>query len=374
MSASIDRVVVVGGGTAGWLTAGRIARRHGPGSKRPVSVTLIESPNIKTIGVGEGTWPTLRESLEAIGVSETDFVRECNAAFKQGGKFVSWTRDDPGEHYYHPFNLPQGAGAITLAAYWDAARANDPSPFADAVDCQSRLCEAGLAPKKITTPEYKALSNYAYHLDTDRFGAFLKTHCVERLGVKHILDDVTDAHLSEDGYIDSLSTGHHGALEGDLFVDCTGFRSLLLGRKLGEPLMPRQDVLFVDHALAMQVPYPDAGAPVACQTIATAQSAGWIWDIGLQTRRGVGHVYSSAHTDHETAERALRAYVRAFAPDAADTLSCRLIKIQNGCRDRFWVKNCVAVGLSAGFLEPLEASAIMLVESSAKLLAERLPA
>ena len=374
MNEPIGSVVVVGGGTAGWLTAARIAARHGPDSERPVTVTLIESPNIRTIGVGEGTWPTLRETLEAIGVAEADFVRDCNAAFKQGGKFVSWVHDDPGEFYYHPFNLPQGHGAIGLAPYWDARRREQPTAFADAVDYQARLCEAGLAPKKLTTPEYRAVSNYAYHLNADRFGVFLKEHCVSKLGVAHVVDDVTEVNCADDGYIDSLSTAHSGPLTGDLFVDCTGFRALLLGQKLGVGLRSHQDVLFVDNALVVQVPYDAADAPVACQTIGTAQKAGWVFDIGLQSRRGVGYIYSSAHSDHDGAEAELHRYVETIAPGRSADLSYRRIPIQNGYRETFWKNNCVAIGLSAGFLEPLEASAIMLIETAAKLLAERLPA
>lgn len=366
----IKDILIVGGGTAGWITAARLAKKYGPESSRPVSVTLIESPNIKTIGVGEGTWPSLRETLEAIGVSETEFIRDCGATFKQGGKFVSWVHDDPDEYYYHPFNLPAGHHEINLAGYWKSD--NEATAFADAVDCQARLCEAGLAPKKITTPEFKAISNYAYHLDTNRFGEFLRNICKDKLGVTHIEADVEQVNCADDGYITSVSLADDSTVSADLFIDCTGGRSLLLGQTLGVKFKSCQDVLFVDHALAAQVPHDDS-VPVACHTIATAQAAGWIWDIGLQYRRGIGHVYSSAHISDEEVEANLRRYINAIEPNKADDLTFRKIPIKNGYREQFWVKNCVAVGLSAGFVEPLEASAIMLLESAAKMITERLP-
>jgi len=171
------------------------------------------------------------------------------------------------------------------------------------------------------------------------------------------------------GDIASVSTAANGAIEGDLFVDCTGFSALLIGKHFGVPFIDRSDILFVDNALAVQVPYDSPDSPVACHTISTAQAAGWIWDIGLQSRRGVGYVYSSRHTDHDTAMTTLRDYVGP----RIEGLSVRRIPIRSGHRRLFWRNNCVAVGLSAGFLEPLEASAIVLVELSAEMISEQLP-
>lgn len=374
MDQRIEKIVIVGGGTAGWITAGRLAKKHGPKSNRPVAITLIESPTIKTIGVGEGTWPSLRETLKDIGILETDFVRECDAVFKQGGKFVSWVHDDPSEHYYHPFNLPSGHQHFNITPYGKGVIDAEPEKkFADIVDFQARLCDAGLAPKKITTPEYQAVANYAYHLDTNKLGEFLKRHCIEVLGVEHILDDVEDVHTDETGYITHLSVQRGDDLAGDLFVDCTGARALLLGQTMGAKFQSCQDVLFVDRALACHVPYENENDPITCHTIATAQKVGWVWDIGLQHRRGIGHVYSSSHTSNEAAEQTFETYLRTNTHAHVEDLSIRQLKIENGYRDTFWVKNCVGVGLSAGFLEPLEASAIMLLESAAKLIANRMP-
>lgn len=365
----VRNVVIVGGGTAGWLTAGVIAARHQGRIKADTfSVTLIESPNVPIIGVGEGTWPTLRSTLEKIGVSETDLFRHCDAAFKQGAKFAGWTTGAADDAYYHPLMLPQGFTQVNLAPHWLAG--SNGQSFCDAVTPQGALCDDGLAPKMITTPEYQAVANYAYHLDAGKFAPFLQKHCTSKLGVRHVLADVQTVNQRENGDIESVTTQQAGVIAGDLFVDCTGFRSLLLGGALGVPFKDCNDVLFCDTALAMQVPYDTPDAPMASHTISTAHSAGWTWDIGLPTRRGTGYVYSSRHISDDEAEAELRRYVGP----AAKGLTPRKISIRSGHRETFWKNNVVAVGLAAGFLEPLESSAIVLIELSAKLIAEQMPA
>jgi tryptophan halogenase len=369
----IKRVVIVGGGSAGWLTAGLIATEHRSAEPGGLQVTVLESPDVASIGVGEGTWPTMRDTLRRIGVSETDFVRECDASFKQGSKFVGWVTGATGDHYYHPFMLPQGYTETNLVAQWQARHAE--RRFAEVVSHQPHLCEQHKAPKQIATPEFAAVANYAYHLDAGKFGRFLQHHCTGRLGVRHVQDHVTGIHSSDDGDIASLATREHGNVEGDLFIDCTGFLSLLLGKHYGVPFVSRKDVLFNDSALALQVPYADDNSPIASHTISTAQAAGWIWDIGLPTRRGVGYVYSSAHTTDAAAESALRAYVlQGAGPAAALALEPRKLSFNPGYRAKFWHRNCVAVGMSAGFIEPLEASALALIEMAAAMISDEMPA
>jgi tryptophan halogenase len=300
-------------------------------------------------------------------VSETELFRQCDVAFKQGARFVRWTTGASDDFYYHPLMLPQSFGQVNLVPHWLARE--DGSTFCDAVTPQGRLCEDGLAPKTIATAEYEAVANYSYHLDAGKFAPFLQYHCCSKLGVRHVLADVRSVNLAASGDIRSIDTEQAGEIEGDLFVDCTGFKALLIGEALGVPFKDCSDVLFCDRALAVQMPYATDAAPIASQTISTAQSAGWIWDIGLPTRRGIGHVYSSRHISDEEAERELRAYL---GPSGAK-LPARKIAIRSGHRETFWKRNCVAVGLAAGFLEPLEASAIVLIELSAKLIAEQMP-
>jgi len=364
----IREIVVVGGGTAGWLTAGTIAARHQGRMKSGFKVTLVESPDIKIIGVGEGTWPTLRTTLEKMGVSETDLFRHCDAAFKQGARFARWTTGEEDDGYYHPLMLPQGFHQVNMVPHWlakDGGRS-----FCDYVTPQGALCDDGLAPKTITTPEYQAVANYAYHLDAGKFAPFLQKHCTEKLGVHHVLADVAKVNQADNGDITSLSLKQGGELKGDLFVDCTGFSCLLLGKTLGIPFKDCSDILFCDTALALQIPYATPDDPMASHTISTAHSAGWTWDIGLPARRGVGYVYSSRHISEDEATEELLRYI---GPQAKG-LTPRKIPIRGGYRETCWKNNCVAVGLAAGFLEPLESSAIVLVELSAKLIAEQMPA
>ena len=372
MNKATRSVVIVGGGAAGWITAGRIAAQHKANSADGIRVTLVESPNIPIIGVGEGTWPTMRNTLIKLGISETDFMRECDASFKQGAKFAKWVDGSEKDFYYHPLMLPQGFGKTNLIPYWQKYRTNklDNKSFSDAVCFQEAVCEQGLAPKMITTPEFDSVANYAYHLNAGKFATFLQKHCCAKLGVTHVLADVVSINSADNGDIASVNTTQAGEISGDLFIDCTGFSSLLLGQHLQVPFIECDDVLFIDTALAVQIPYESEDAPIASHTISTAQEAGWIWDIGLINRRGVGHVYSSRHTSEEQAVQKLREYVGP----AFEKVSVRKIPIKSGHRQLFWKKNCVAVGLSAGFLEPLEASALVLVELSASMIAEQLPA
>lgn len=368
MSNPIRSIVIVGGGTAGWLTAGRIAALHNSKNPNGIKVTLVESPNIPIIGVGEGTWPTMRTTLMKLGISETDFLRECDASFKQGAKFAKWVTGTADDFYYHPLMLPQGFAKTNMAAHWQLGQQHQ--SFSQAVCFQEAICEQGLAPKMITTPEFNSVANYAYHLNAGKFSTFLQKHCCEKLGVTHILADVTQVNNTANGNIASVTTAQAGDISGDLFIDCTGFSSLLLGKHLQVPFVDCSDILFIDTALAVQIPYDSEDAPIASHTISTAQDAGWIWDIGLIHRRGVGHVYSSRHTSEEHATQQLRDYIGP----AMDKTSVRKIPIKSGHRQLFWKNNCVAVGLSAGFLEPLEASALVLVELSASMIAEQLPA
>lgn len=363
MSNAIRKIVIVGGGTAGWLTAAIVAAHHKTSLKQGLEVVLVESSDIPTVGVGEGTWPTMKNTMQQIGIKETDLFSACHAVFKQGGKFVDWVHGN-GDFYYHPFTVPLGYGRLDLAPY-----VSDIENYAVESNFQHHICEAGLAPRTIAEREYSGQCNYAYHLDAGAFAELLKNHCKSNLNVTHVVGTMQDAHLQQDGSIKSIEVAEFGTVSGDLFIDCTGFASLLLGKTMGVPFVPANDVLFNDSALAMHVPYPDPSSPIACHTVATAQNAGWIWDIGLTHRRGVGHVYSSNFLSDDEAESNLRKYLG----DEADDLSARKISFDSGHREIFWKKNCVAVGMSAGFVEPLEATAIMLVEISARYIAENLP-
>ena len=369
----VKQIVILGGGSAGWLTAGVIAAEHRSNGGTHIKITLVESPGVAPIGVGEGTWPTMRATLKKMGVSETELFTECEASFKQGAKFVKWVSGADDDYYYHPLVLPVGFHETNLVGPWQHQHSGQ--SFCDAVCFQGTLCDEGRAPKQIKTPEYEAIANYAYHLSSEKLGEFLKKHCTNKLGVKLVVDHVERVRTAEDGDILALVTAQNGDIDGDLFIDCSGFASVLLGEHYGIPLLDKKNILFNDCALAVQVPYPHKEHPIASHTISTAHRAGWIWDIGLPSRRGVGSVYSSAHCSDDDAYGRLMNYINSTpGQDNADKLTIRKIPMKPGHRAKFWHRNCVAVGMSAGFLEPLEASALVLVEMSAAMISAELPA
>ena len=368
MNDRLRKVVVLGGGSAGWLAAGLLARQHGD-----LHITLIESTDVPIIGVGEGTWPSMRDTLRLIGLSESAFIRQCQVSFKQGSRFDGWMGERSGaqeDRYYHPFMLPVGLGDAELVQAWLATRPE--RSFADVVSPSVQVCEAGRAPKQVQTPEFGAVANYGYHFDAGRFGQMLREHAVHTLGVHHVVDHVEEVVCQENGDIRALKTREHGELEGELFIDCSGLAARLIGQHFGVAFKSEREVLFNDAALPVQVPYARPDAPLATCTIATAWAKGWIWDIGLPTRRGVGCVFSRAHATEDEAQAALQAYLDATGAPA-ERPSPRLIRYDPGYRQQFWVRNCVAIGLSAGFIEPLEASALALVEQSAQRLCDELP-
>ncbi|MCW8107441.1 tryptophan 7-halogenase [Alteromonas ponticola] len=365
MNTSVKKILIVGGGSAGWLTAGLLAADYR--FDKSVQISLVESPNVKHIGVGEGTWPSMRSTLQRIGIDETDFIVKCNASFKQGSWFHNWSSSSQPNHYHHPFTAPVAAAEFDIAPYWFAHSEN--VEFAHAVSAQPAMIEAGLAPKQITTPAYAFVNNYGYHLDAGKFVHLLQQHAVKQLGVTHILDDVVAVQGEKNQPIRSVETARHGVIEADLFIDCSGFASLLLGQHYATKFIEQRHILFNDTALAAQVDYADPDAEIASATLATAQSNGWIWDIGLQSRRGIGYVYSSSHISDEDAERELRHYIG----QQANEVEFRKIPIRPGYREKFWVHNCVGIGMAAGFIEPLEASALVMVELAAKFVSEQLP-
>lgn len=367
----MQHIVVLGGGSAGWITAATLAAEWagaGPDARR---ITLIESPDLPAIGVGEGTWPTMRGTLAKLGLTEADLVQRCDAAFKQGSRFDGWANGSPADRYYHPFTVPVGYGEADLVGAWQATQSQQ--PFAESVGPQPHLCNAALAPKQVASPEFSGATNYGYHFDAVKMGLLLRQHAIDKLGVRHVADDVIEVQSAENGDIAALLTKAHGAIAGDLFIDCSGLHARLIGKHFAIGFLNQRDVLFNDSALAVQVPYASQEAPLASATIATAYSEGWTWDIGLPTRRGVGMVFSSQHTSAEAAEARLRDHLSRTGA-SVDIPSPRLIRFEPGYREQFWHRNCVAVGLASGFIEPLEASALAMVELSAAAIRDELPA
>ena len=372
MSSEINNIIIVGGGTAGWLSACNLAKQLNVVADNSFNITLIESPDIPTIGVGEGTWPTMRKTLNRLGIDEADFMRECNATFKHGTKFVNWRKtpqNNKQEHYYNLFTSYVDPAEFNLAPYWQMGLAENGKSYPDAVSMQEQICQHGLAPKKITTPAYDGIVNYAYSLDAGKFGLMLKRLATETLGVKHISANVTNVNLDDDGYISSVETDSQGQFDGDFFVDCSGTKSLLIGEALKVEFKPFTDTILTNHAVFMQVPHPEEDSEIVPCTVSTAQECGWSWDISLANRRGVGYVYSDKYCSHERAEQVLREYVG----EQAKGLTANTVKVNVGQRDKSFHKNCLALGMAAAFIEPLEASAIFLMEAGSNMLADLFP-
>jgi tryptophan halogenase len=364
------RILIVGGGTAGWLTAAYLAKALKLTERSHLEVTVLESPDISSVGVGEGTFPTIRSTLQFLGIDETHFIRETSATLKQGIRFVDWARTPVGgqhQQFFHPFEAPFYAEDLNLVPYWLLKDEAERPPFAEAMTLQVRVAEAQRAPKRAGEAPFAAPLNYAYHFDAIKLAKLLAERA-RQLGVRHVEGTVTDVSLDAAGSIAHLHTAQHGRFEADLYIDCTGFRAELIGRALGSPFKSVRHQLFADRALACKLPL-DASAVMESSTIATAHEAGWLWEIGLNGARGVGCVYSSSHISDDRAADILRDYC---GPEHADA-PLRSIPFTPGYREQQWVRNCVAVGLSAGFLEPLEATGLVLIEAAVGMIAEMLP-
>lgn len=367
----ITRIVVVGGGTSGWMAASFLYSLFNSPAGHPVSITLVESPDIGTIGVGEATVPTIRETLRIIGIGENAFLKATNATFKNAIKFANWRlapQDDPREHFYHPFEPPTNFENLSAAPLWsEFLRQGGKLPFAYFASAQPWLCERGLGPHTATSRQYAAPLPYAYHTDAQLFGHMMRDLAMSR-GVEQVLGTINHVAQDETGRITAVHTAEGREIAGDFFIDCTGFRGLLINKTLQEPFISYGNELLCDRAVTMRVPYADENTPIKPYTTSTAQDAGWIWDIGLYNRNGFGYVYSGNHASDEDAERTLRAYTG----DLAGKNPVNRLRMRVGRARNFWVGNCLALGLSGGFIEPLESTGIYLVELGLKAFYDNL--
>lgn len=363
--------MIVGGGTAGWLTAAYLAKYLALSERSHLEITVLESPDIGVIGVGEGTFPTIRTTLQFLGIDEKRFIRETSATFKQGIQFVDWAHAPQGgqrHRYFHPFEAPYYTEGTTLVPYWLLQDEATRPPFAQAVTLQQRVAEAQRAPKRAGDGPYTAPLNYAYHFDAMKLAKLLTERATE-LGVLHVEATLSGVALTPAGAIECVHTQQHGSFSADLYIDCTGFRAELIGQMPGAAFKSVRDVLFTDRALACKVPLDEGDPAMESVTISTAHEAGWTWDIGLNGARGIGCVYSSDYIGDDRAAEILRAYIGP----GHDDITTRRIPFAPGYREKQWIKNCVSVGLSAGFLEPLEATGLVLIEAAAGMVAEMLP-
>ena len=342
------RFVIVGGGTAGWMTANLLAHRW-PDAK----VELIEAPEIGTIGVGEGSTPTLKRFFEVIGVAEAEWMPRCNATYKTNIRFAGWSPSAAAPDYSHPF-LTQ-IDIHTTDAFISNCRNRRmgldlPTRPGDFL-LNGVLAAQGKAP--VAPPHFPFRMEYGYHFDSGLLGEFLRDRAVAA-GVAHRQARIVDAQMSDTGAVAAVLTDRGEAIAGDVFIDCSGFAALLIRGKLGVGFKSFRDNLFNDAAVVL--PTAMTGAPPV-ETLATALSNGWCWSIPLTNRFGNGYVYSTDFISADAAETELRQLLGQLAGDQ----EARHLRFTVGQLERHWASNVVAVGLSQGFIEPLEATALHLV-------------
>ncbi len=362
-------IVIIGGGTSGWLTAAFLQNQLPHTLQQPVTITLIEAQDIPTVGVGEATIPSIRQTLAACGIEEHIFLQKCGATFKQGIEFINWRNDpkvDGDNSYFHPFGDQVMVAGKDATWQWLQLPAEQRAAYADQFSVQAEICQGGHAPKSFTDRPYDGALAYAYHLDAGKLAELLKTHSKER-GVCHKVQRVVEIKRSGDD-IDAifLDSGEH--ITADIFIDCTGFAARLINSDKQNDFKSLSDILFVDSAVVTRVKNENL-SDILGYTKSTAQTAGWIWDIALQDRRGVGHVYSSRYIDDDAAKAELAAYVG----QPVETLETRKLDMRIGYHDQQWRGNTVAIGLSSGFLEPLESTGIYLVEMANWAMLEFIP-
>jgi 2-polyprenyl-6-methoxyphenol hydroxylase-like FAD-dependent oxidoreductase len=351
--ASIRKLVIVGGGSAGWMAAlmlGDLLLAKG------VEIEVLESPIVGIIGVGEGSTPWLRGFFDQLGIEESEWMPACHATYKCGITFDRWSTKPGFESYFHPFASMLDNLTMTQFVHNVNARVAGADVYAhpDRFFIASTLAAGSLAPK----PEHRFPFDvwYGYHFDAVLLGQFLQKKALAR-GVRHRSCHVRHVQLDERGDIAAVVTDADETIAADFFVDCTGFAGVLIQQALATPFVSFKDNLFNDAAVAMPTPLGDE---IPSQTVSTALRNGWAWRIPLTERFGNGYVYSSAFCSADEAERELREHLGlADSPTPA-----RHLKMKVGRVTRHWNRNCLAVGLSQGFIEPLEATALLFIQQT----------
>lgn len=374
MDARIKNVIILGGGTAGWMAASYLSKAL----RDTVSITLLEAPAIPKIGVGEATIPNLQPVFfDYLGIPEEEWMPACNATFKLAVKFINWrTPGTPQPHarpyngrsdqFHHPFGLLPAADRVPLSHLWahEAERDATRVPFDYACFVEPALMDANLSPRFL---DGQRVTRYAWHLDAHLVADFLRRFATERQGVRHVRDTMVGVDQDARGFITGLRTQGGTTLEGDLFVDCSGFRGALINKVMREPFLDMSDHLLCDSAIACPLPY-DPSTGIEPYTSAIAMDAGWVWKIPLLSRIGTGYVYASAFSDQE---RALKEFARLWGIDPGGTFNH--IRFRVGRNRRAWVKNCVSIGLASCFLEPLESSGLYFTYAAIYQLAKHFP-
>jgi len=358
----IRSIVIVGGGTAGWMAAASLTKFL---ENMNVRIRLVESEEIGTVGVGEATIPPIIDFIRVLGIDENDVIRQIKATFKLGIAYKDWTR--PGNFYFHPFGPTGfGMGSVSFNAYWLKMFLAGKAERLEEYNMQAKAAELGRFMRPVHAPNTPLNKiTYALHFDASLFARYLRKFAEAR-GVVRTEGKVQHVSLRpEDGFIEAVTLENGEKIEGDLFIDCSGFRGLLIEQAMKTGYEDWTRWLPCDRALA--VPSECAGPPPS-YTLVTAREAGWQWRIPLQHRVGNGHVYCSGFTSDDKARETLLANLEG--KPLTDPLPLRFT---TGKRKKAWNKNCVALGLASGFLEPLESTSIHLIHRGIAMLLKFFP-
>lgn len=354
----VKNIVIAGGGSSGWMTASYLSK-----NLENVHITLIEASDIPTIGVGESTIPPIVDFMKGLGFKEEEWMPQCNATYKSAICFKDFYKiGDP--RFWFPFTGIEMFEGRPLCRHWLHNHYNNPDfksrhSFFDYCYITPAICKQGS-----TVLSLPQSLGYAYHVDSGLLGSVLKDFS-KKNGVEHVVDKITKTNLDENGWIRSLSRENGDDLEADLFIDCTGFGSYLMDKVMKEPFEDYYDSLFNDRAVAIRIKYNDKHKEMSSYTECTAISSGWVWRVPLYNRMGTGYVYSSNYKSEDEAEQELRQHLGEDRTKDVDALH---IKIRVGKHKRSWVKNCIAIGLSGGFVEPLESTGLQIVQGQVDLL------
>jgi 2-polyprenyl-6-methoxyphenol hydroxylase-like FAD-dependent oxidoreductase len=355
------KILIVGGGTAGWMAANLMVAAWG---KYGFEITLIEAPDIGIIGVGEGSTPQLKNFMEKIGLAEQEWMPRCNATYKLGIDFRRWSTKPGFDKYFHPFPAQTDDYTVPTFFYNSFVRRKglDVEGHPDHFFLNGYLADNKFGP--FAGENFPFTVQYGYHFDSALLGKYL-AEVAEGRGVKYVQAKITDAKVTADGTIEAVMDDQGQIFAADYFVDCTGFRSFLMQQALEVPFVPFAENLFNDSAVVFPTERPEEVAP---QTISTALKYGWAWTIPLTSRIGNGYVYSSAYVNADDAEKELREFTGMQDSD----VEARHLKMKVGRVARHWEGNCIAIGLSQGFIEPLEATALHLVQDSVEAFIDNL--
>ncbi len=364
----IKNIVIVGGGSAGWMSAtylNSVLNRD----KKNVSITLIEDSNTPSIGVGEATVHTIRDFLKICEISEPELIASTNATFKLGIEFIGWCKPENGikHSYFHPFENPTLTNGWNIGDFWALNKHENGVSYAKSVSVSPHLCDQNLSPKLNSSNDYESPIPYAYHLDAIKLAQFLKSKCIDR-GINYIDANVSKINKDKEDNISSV-VANGITLTGDFFIDCTGFKSIMTKGTYNSQWHSYEKSLLCNRAVALQTPLKK-GQALKPFTKSTALANGWAWEINLANRVGNGYVYSDQFIDEQQAETELLAHLNL---PSSNEHKFNHIKMTPGRVDKHWNKNCLSIGLSGGFIEPLESTGIYLIELSLKYFIDHFP-